>query len=136
MVDAIAEEGAIGEAGQRIVEGLVSQLLLERLALGDVAVVDHDAADGRIALHVAGGRLEHAPRTVRVPGAQLNGPLSGGYGQDFRERGVHEGQVVRMKQLEDRLAESVFCLVPEDALDRRALIRDVPFCADDQEHVR
>ena len=71
-----------------------------------------------------------------MPGAQLNGSLAGGCGQDFRQRGSHEGHVVWVEQLEYRLAESVLRGVSQDTLDRWALIRDVPFCADDQEHVR
>ena len=57
MVDAVAEEGAVGEAGQRVVEGLVQQLLLEALPLGDVAGVQHDAAHDRIAEQVGGDDL-------------------------------------------------------------------------------
>ena len=44
MVEAVAEEGAVGEPGQAVVEGLARQLLLEHHALADVAPVEHDAA--------------------------------------------------------------------------------------------
>ena len=37
VLDAVAEQGAVGEARDRVVEGLMRELLLERLALGDVA---------------------------------------------------------------------------------------------------
>ena len=45
MAHALAEQRAVGEAGHRVVERLVGELLLERLALADVAAVEHDAAD-------------------------------------------------------------------------------------------
>ena len=45
MLDAVGEERAVGELGDRVVEGLVGELILERLALADVAPVQDDAAD-------------------------------------------------------------------------------------------
>ena len=39
VADALAEQRAVGQAGDGIVEGLVRELLLERLALGDVAAL-------------------------------------------------------------------------------------------------
>ena len=43
--DAVGEEGAVREPGDRVVERLVGELALERLALADVARVQDDAAD-------------------------------------------------------------------------------------------
>ena len=45
VAHALGEQRAVGEARDRVVEGLVGELLLERLALGDVAAVEDDAAD-------------------------------------------------------------------------------------------
>ena len=45
VLDAIAEQRPVREVGNRIVEGLIGELLLELLALGDVAQVDDDPAD-------------------------------------------------------------------------------------------
>ena len=53
LVEPVAEERAVGEAGQPVVERLVGELLLEPDALGDVARVEHDAADVPVA---RGGR--------------------------------------------------------------------------------
>ena len=44
VVEAVLEEGLVGQAGQRVVEGPVGQLVLEPLAVGDVAEA-HDPAD-------------------------------------------------------------------------------------------
>ncbi len=43
VADAIGEERAVGEARDGIVEGLVRELVLEELALADVAAVEDDA---------------------------------------------------------------------------------------------
>ena len=44
VAHAVDEQGAVGQAGDGVVEGLVGELLLEALALADVAAVEHDAA--------------------------------------------------------------------------------------------
>jgi hypothetical protein len=41
MVDAVDEQGAVGELGQRVVERPVGELLLQRRPLGDVPGVQH-----------------------------------------------------------------------------------------------
>ena len=43
MADAIREQGSIGETRERIVEGLVAELFLERGALGHVVGIHHEA---------------------------------------------------------------------------------------------
>ena len=43
LLDPVAEQGAVGQAGQRVVEGLVGELLLGLLAVSHVVHVDDDA---------------------------------------------------------------------------------------------
>ena len=50
----------------RVVEGLVGELLLERLALGDVAAVEHDPADRAVGQQVGVEDLEVAQAAVLV----------------------------------------------------------------------
>ena len=45
VAHALGEQRAVGQPGHAVVERLVGQLLFERLALADVAAVEHDAAD-------------------------------------------------------------------------------------------
>ena len=45
VLDAIREQRAVREVGDRIMEGLVLELVLEGLALAHVAAVEHDAAN-------------------------------------------------------------------------------------------
>ena len=60
VAHALVEQRAVGQMGDRIVEGLVGELLLERLALGDVAAVEHDPADRAVAEQVGVQDLEVA----------------------------------------------------------------------------
>ena len=46
MFEAVPEQGPVGQPGERIVEGLVLERLLERLALRHVAKRQHDTFDG------------------------------------------------------------------------------------------
>ena len=66
----VAEQLAVGEPGERVVERLVAELLLERLAVGDVADGEHPALHGRVGHQVGERALEHQVAAVRVPGAQ------------------------------------------------------------------
>ena len=65
MLDAVGEQRAVGELRHRVVERLVRELLLERLALADVAAVEHDAADVLVVQQV--GVLDLEPESRAVP---------------------------------------------------------------------
>jgi hypothetical protein len=65
MPDSLVEQRAVGQVGDRVVERLVSQLLLERLALGDVTAIEHDAADVLVGTQVVEQDLEVAGAAVR-----------------------------------------------------------------------
>lgn len=67
-----SRNSAVGEAGDGIVEGLVRELPLELLALGDVAEVEHDPGDGRGAEQVADERLGVHDVAVAVAHAELD----------------------------------------------------------------
>src|SRR5207302_9777460 len=69
---AVVEGGAVGQGGQVVVVGVVGQLLLEVLAVGDVVEVGHDAGDARIAEEVHHIDVGPTPVAVAVAGAQLD----------------------------------------------------------------
>ena len=70
-MDAVLEERTVREPGQRVVEGLVDELLLERLALADVARVEDEAADVRVVEQVRDRDLRAAEPPVAVPDREL-----------------------------------------------------------------
>ena len=70
VLDAVAEQRAVRQPGERVVEGLVLEFVLEGLALGDVAHVQHDPLDGLVAEQVAGGRLDVAPAALLAGAAR------------------------------------------------------------------
>ena len=71
MFDAIAEQRPVREVGDRIVKGLIGELLLELLALGDVAQVDDDPADRGVVQQVGEQTLGVQQATVAVANAKL-----------------------------------------------------------------
>jgi hypothetical protein len=56
LIESIIEERAIGESGQRVVQGLVGELGRQRALVGDVTLRDDVVED--VALGVAGGRTQ------------------------------------------------------------------------------
>jgi hypothetical protein len=72
MGDALLEQHAIRQAGQRIVKCLMRQLLLDRLAIGDVAAVQYVAVHGRVAAQVVDQDLGVHPGPVFAPQTELD----------------------------------------------------------------
>ena len=70
--DAVAEQRSVRQSRDRVVEGLVGELLLERLALGDVTRVQHDALDVRVVQQARPERLDEQVGTVGVPDTELH----------------------------------------------------------------
>src|SRR5262245_63470210 len=64
--DTLREQRPVREPGDRVVEGLMRELLLERLALADVAAVEDDPADVLVAEQVGAVELELVRRAVAV----------------------------------------------------------------------
>ncbi|MDQ6806508.1 MAG: hypothetical protein M3065_16430 [Actinomycetota bacterium] len=60
--EAVLEQGAIGEPGERMVEGLMAELVLERLAVGDVAHAEDETADRRVIDAVVDHGLQRSTR--------------------------------------------------------------------------
>ena len=70
LVEPVAEQRAVGEVGEAVVERLPRELLLEPNPLGDVAGVEHDAAHVAVAAEVGDVRLEVAPLAEPVAHAE------------------------------------------------------------------
>ena len=120
VAHAVAEQGAVGEAGERVVEGLVGELLLQALPLADVAGVEHDAAHGRVTREVGRQDLGAEPRAVGLAEPPLDRS-----GDARRPRGDLEQRggalpVVGMEQGRDRPAHHLGRVVAEHPVGRRA----------------
>ncbi len=100
VIHAIAEQRAVGEAGERVVEGLVQQLLLEALPLGDVPGVEHDAVHDRVAEKVGGDHLGMQRRTLGLQEAQLGGCTDAAGGRRFAEEGLGARAIVGIDERE------------------------------------
>ena len=99
----VAEELPVGEICQRVVEGLVGELMLELLPFGHVAQGQHESADGSVGEQVVHGALErhqtavlvlhrHHDRVLAVPTGQA--PHEGRY-----VVGMHEPGQVTIREL-------------------------------------
>src|SRR5207302_2499426 len=73
LSDTVVEELTVGKAGERVVEGLVPEGLLERLAVGDVPGVEDDACLLAALEKVARRHLDKAPGAVAPPHPALDG---------------------------------------------------------------
>ena len=125
LVEAVAEQGAVGETGQSVVEGLARQLLFQADALGDVTRVEDDPANAPVLAQVADVGLEMAPFTEAVghPEHDLRGFGAGLRAPHQRAVvGVHDVLEARAEQLrlratrhaDDRLAGVTAATATED----------------------
>ena len=126
VAHALDEQRAVGEVGDRVVEGLVGELLLEGLALADVAAVEHDAADGVVVEQVRVQDLELAQRPVAVAQRALEHlGLARRRTRRRRPAGAAGGSSRSgSSRRSKRVPIDVLGRVAEDALDRRALVDD------------
>ena len=119
MRHAVGEQRAVGEAGERVVEGLARELRLEHLALGDVAVVDDDAADRGVVEQVASDRLHRPPRAVGVLDPELEAALGALARGEVGERLLHRRAVVVVDERGERPALPVGRRVRRGSAPRR-----------------
>ena len=151
LVEAVAEQGAVGEAGEAVVEGLPRELLLEADPLGDVARVEDDPADVAVVAQVGDVRLQVAPLLEavarsgrRARGARRGRPPPGAAALIV---GVHEAARSRRRAVRprrgpasrvDRLADVAAAAVAEDQDevggrgDQAAEVRGLPAGGRDQ----
>ena len=129
LVEAIAEESAVRQARQAVVERLQRQLLLQAHPLGDVATVEDDAADLPVGAEVGDVRLEMPPLRELV-----HHPEDDLVRLAVRVRGAHRSQVVRMHEAREPLAEEILLRTAEHVRDGPADVA-APACAEDEHEV-
>ena len=130
MLHAVCEERAVGEARDGVVEGLMGELILERLALADVAAVEDDAANVLVLQEVGVLDFELEPGPVAVPERALDHVS---LGAAARVRVAHAGDDLGQprpiglgEQPREVSALDLVGPVAEHALDRGTLVGDRP----------
>ena len=134
-LDPVAKLPPVGEPSQRVVEGAVDQLVLERLALVDDAVVDDDPLDGGLVEQVGDGRLHPAPGAPRVEQPELDRLGLRGVRDDGPAGRICGRPVLRVHEVLARHAEPVPGGPAEDALDGGRLVLEPSLAVDDRDHV-
>src|SRR5215207_5082468 len=102
----------------------MAELLLEDLALGYVAGVDHHAPHGRVVEQVVCDVLEVAPGAVPVEHSELQGRVKPGYFQDLGECGQRSLSIVRMDGVKCVGPYLFLRLVARDPPDRGSYVAD------------
>ena len=135
VLDALAEEAAVGQPGQRIVEGLERQLLLEGLALLQVAGVEHDS--GSVAVeHAAGGHgLDRQPRPVALAEPPLGDDSFAGRAHRPVQEAVDGADVLGMGEVGQASAQELAVAGSQQALDRGARVVDLAGGVDGHDQV-
>ena len=116
VVDAVTEERAIREPGERVVEGVVFELVEEGLALRDVARREDDAADVLVVQQVGGQCLGVEPGSVGAAKRDLFGSTRPLAADEFER----PHRLVGVDQLGEARPLERGRLEPEQALGGRA----------------
>jgi hypothetical protein len=124
VLHAVREEGAVGEARDRVVKCLVRQLLLESLALAHVAAVQDDPLHVLVVTQVGVLNLELQARSIPVLDRALEGMALRAGRAVLRDQMQQPGPVGLAQDPVEARSLDVGDGVPEDALDRGALVGD------------
>ena len=136
VFDAITEQRPVREVGDRIVKGLIGELLLELLTLGDVAQVDHDPADGGVRQQVGEQTLGVQQATVAVADTKLEHlRRRRGACEQSAERRLHERSVLVGDGIHESAADEVCNVVSEDLPNRGARVLHGRISREQEDHV-
>ena len=120
VLEPVGEQGAVGQAGQGVVEGVVLELRLELLLRGDVAGRDDDRPDVGIGQQVGVDALHVAVAAVPVTQPQLGGRAGLVAGDGLGAGGEERQPVVGVDQVGQLRADQLVLGVAEQPGDRRA----------------
>ena len=136
VLEAVQEEGTVGEPRQLVVEGPFLELRGDLDPLGDIAGVHDHSGHRRIAQQVGGDDLHVAPAPLGMGDAGLEGRRHAGSGHHLA-RHLHEpSQVIRVDQVGHRYAFHGMGLASQDAGHGRAGVEDPAVLADHADKVR
>ena len=133
---AIEKERAIRQPGERVVKCLMRELGLQRLALADVARVEHDAAHRGLVEQIRSDHLDVAPSAIVVPHAPLRRRRHRALRQHGHEEAQRARHVVGVHEIGEALPFELVRLVSEDLQHGRARVADDGVGVDDRDDVR
>ena len=139
MLNAVCEQRQVGKARDRVVEGLVCQLIFEGLALTDVSTVQDDATDVLVLQQVCVLNLELEPCAVSMPERALDHVCFRAAADvalaDTRQDLRQPRPVGHADQLGEVTSLDLVRPIAEHTLDRRALVRDGAMRVEDRDEV-
>ena len=139
VLHAVGEQCAVREVRDGIVEGLVGELLLERLALAHIAAVQHDAPNVLVLKQVGVLHLELEPGPVTMAHSALDDVCLGSaacVGVAHAREDLDEPRPIRRSEQPGELcAFHLVRPIAERALDRRALVRHDAMCVENSDQV-
>src|SRR5581483_10074782 len=122
LLEAVLKQAAIGQSCQRVVCGLVGELLLQAFRLRYVAIVTKKALQTGIMQQIAGYNFGPSPGSVTMPEPHLNpGRFSGSVQQGIEFLSSHRG-VIRMDLAQTVFPGKLFRGVANDRLHGRACV--------------
>ena len=128
LLEPVAEERAVGEAGEAVVERLPRELLLERDPLADVAPVEHHAAHVLFLAQVGDVGLDVAPLAEVVAHAEDDlARLAAG------ARGRNGSAIVVVHGRGEAVVEQLVLLAARHARDRLARVATAAVVEDEHE---
>src|SRR5215204_7506221 len=135
MFQAIHEQRAVRQPGKQIVERLITELLYQGFAFGDVPGVDHHTPHSRVVDQVVYDMLKVAPGAILVGHSELQGRLKPRSFQDLGERVQRLLPVIRMDRAECVGPYLLFRPVARHPLDCRAYVVDGAFGVEDRDDI-
>jgi hypothetical protein len=114
--DPVLEQRPVWKTGERIVECLVTELVLKVLALAHVAKRDDEPADRRILQEVRTGAFDIDEEPVLTENSPLGGRGGLRLGPSGAKRGRREMAIPRVYELQERSADQVIGAVADDPL--------------------
>src|SRR5215204_6065030 len=135
MFEAIHEQRPVRQPGERIVERLITELLYQGFAFGDVPGVDHHTPHSQVAEQVVYDMLKVAPRAILVGHSELQGRVKPRSFQDLGERVQRLLPVVRMDRAECVGPYLLFRLKARHPLDCRAYVVDGAVGVEDRDDI-
>ncbi len=136
VFDAIPEQRPVREVGHWIVERLVGELLLQLLALGDIAQVDDDPANRGVLQQVGEQTLGVQQATIAVTNTKLE-RLRGlrRARQQRAERRLDQRSVLFGDVVQESSADEVRGFVSENLANRRTRVLDGQIGREHEDHI-